>query len=156
MNPEMTVSDFTEEDLQEVLEVVFMTVLELPVERANSSEFESDDYLVCGISISGEWNGSVHVRAGLDFLNYAASQMFNIELGQVVAMDRIDTLTELNNMLGGTVKCLLPEPSDLSLPQIILIEQANDLSLDWFYFLCGNMPLAVAVTQMASDAEKAA
>ncbi|MFK7852888.1 MAG: chemotaxis protein CheX [Granulosicoccus sp.] len=148
-------SAITEEDLHEVLEVVCMTVFDLSVEPASASDFLSDEPLICKIAISGAWNGTVLIKAGINFLNCAASHMFNLNLTDVESMDRVDAFTELNNMLGGSVKCLLPEPSDLSLPQIVAAESVK-CEQSWFYFLCGDNPLAIAVTEMLSGDKKAA
>ncbi len=149
-------SKFTEEDLKEVVEVVCMTVLELPVQSISASDFNFKDYLKCGISIYGAWSGTVQVRAGVGFLDRAASRMFDIKLDDVEPMDRIDTFAELNNMLGGTIKSLLPEPCGLSLPQIITVDDVKDSAQDWYYYLCDNQALAISVTEAASDAEMAA
>lgn len=156
MNPDILTRKLTEDDLREVVEVVCMTVLETQVEPASASDFVSDDYLICSISICGAWNGTVKLMAGCDFLNRAASHMFSIEPGAVGPVDRIDSFTELNNMLGGTVKSLLPEPCNLSLPLIISSDSLKGAAQHWIYFLCEDQALAVAVTEASSGVEKAA
>ena len=140
-------SHVTAEELHEVLEVVCMTVLELPVEFADGSEYSLNEYRLCSITISGAWNGTVQVRAGVEFLTCAASHMFKIDRETVDDSDRADTFTELINMLGGTIKCLLPEPSDLSLPVVLECNTQQISGQSWHHYLCDGHPLAVAVTE---------
>lgn len=143
----------SEEELREIVEVVWMTALELPIGNGVDVELTLSDYTVSQISISGAWQGVVTVRASEQFLTHAAGLMFNCSAVDVTDLDRTDTLTELTNMLGGTVKCLLPETCDLSLPLIL-----NDVNgeHDWVYFSCEGTPLAVAVTPVADHLHQAA
>ncbi|MFK7889287.1 MAG: chemotaxis protein CheX [Granulosicoccus sp.] len=144
------------DELQEIVEVVWMTVLELPVEPCVSSELASTEALISEIRISGAWQGVVAVRASMQFLRNAASLMFSIDASDVQHLDCKDTLSELTNMLGGTVKCLLPEVCDLSLPSIETCDTVDIDAHDWINFNCQNHPLAVAVTQDAEGSQAAA
>lgn len=147
-------SVLSEEELSEIIDVVWMTVLELPVDAGDRNELVSSDYLTSSIVISGAWDGYVKVRASCSFLTRAAAHMFSIGIDDVEHQDMLDTLTELTNMLGGTVKCLLPEVCGLALPQIVSSEQEDDdqSDHDWSYFSCEGEPLAVAIVQAAQGA----
>ncbi|MFK8080151.1 MAG: chemotaxis protein CheX [Granulosicoccus sp.] len=149
-------SVISEEELTEIVEVVWMTVLELPISEGEAVELTLSDYLISQISISGAWQGVVTVRASEKFLSHAAGVMFNCHSDDATDMDRSDTLTELTNMLGGTVKCLLPETCDLSLPTIINSDSADDVDHEWINFSCEGLPLAVAVTEDSAGAQQAA
>ncbi len=145
-----------EEELQEIVEVVCMTALELPIGVGDSSVLASCDVQTSEIEISGAWQGAVRVRASIEFLTHAASKMFNCPSDEVSDMDRADSLTELTNMLGGTVKCLLPEPCNLSLPIILTNDLSDTEDHEWENFECEGRQLAVAVTQKAQGAQQAA
>jgi len=149
-------SVISEEELQEIVEVVWMTVLELAVVPGDETELALSDYVTCEIEITGAWEGVVTVRASEQFLAHAASVMFNCSMDDVSEMDRSDTLTELTNMLGGTVKCLLPETSDLSLPIILLDASTDQTAHEWCAFSCEGKPLAVAVTEISAESRRAA
>lgn len=149
-------SEISEEELHEIVEVVWMTVLDLPVEQGDKAELALCDYLISEIQITGAWEGIVSVRASDEFLSHAASVVFNCTVEDVTYLDRSDTLTELTNMLGGTVKCMLPETCDLSLPLILVADAANSTEHDWVYFSCANHPIAVAVTAYLEGAQQAA
>lgn len=146
----------SEEELHEIVEVVWMTVLDLPVEQGDEAELALCDYLISEIEISGAWEGIVTVRASDEFLSHAASVVFNCAVEDVTELDRSDTLTELTNMLGGTVKCMLPETCDLSLPLILVADAADNTEHDWANFSCAKHPLAVAVTANVDGAQRAA
>lgn len=149
-------STITEEELQEIVEVVWMTVLELPVEPGSEAELAVSEYSTSTIEISGAWEGVVSVRASQKFLEHAASRMFSVNIDDVQQLDCADTLTELTNMLGGTVKCLLPEVCDLSLPKIQAEDADDSVAHEWVNFSCENHPIAVAVTNTAEGADRAA
>lgn len=139
-------SVISEDDMAEVVEGVWMTILEQPVLPGVQSDLNGHEFVMADIEISGAWVGSVHVKASEAFLTSAAAHIFCKDASEVEPVDREDSITELTNIIGGTIKVLLPEGSDLSLPEII-----NDSFLsedqDWFYFTCGGYPLAVAVEE---------
>lgn len=149
-------SVISEEELQEIVEVVWMTVLDLPLMPGQEAELALCDYVTSEIEISGAWEGLVTVRASEQFLTHAASLMFSCPQEAVSEMDRTDALTELTNMLGGTVKCLLPETCDLSLPSILMDDAADSSLHEWSNFNCEGTPLAVAVTEMTEGARQVA
>ena len=149
-------SVISEDEMQEIVDVVWMTVLDLPVEPGSQAELSASDYITADISISGAWQGLVSVRASEQFLTQAASLMFNFKAADVTDMDRRDTLTELTNMLGGSVKCLLPEPCDLSLPAIAIDDAIDRTAFEWVNFSCDDKPLAIAIVDTADGARQVA
>ncbi|MFK7994919.1 MAG: chemotaxis protein CheX [Granulosicoccus sp.] len=149
-------SVISEEELREIVEVVWMTVLELPIGHGEEGALTCGESIISQISISGAWQGVVTVRASEQFLSHAAGVMFSCSAEDSTEMDRTDTLTELTNMLGGTVKCLLPEICDLSLPTILSDGDADTQEHVWFHFSCDGRPLSVAVTAAADNEKQAA
>lgn len=144
------------EDLREIVEGVWMTVLDLPVLPGSPEEFKVQECITTSIDIRGAWLGSVRVRATEEFLTYAASHVFMKGQHEVVHSDRTDTATELTNMIGGTVKCLLPETCDLSLPTVLSESDSQDDGADWVYFSCNGYPLAIAVEEQSDAKHQAA
>ena len=149
-------SEITEEDAQEVLEGAWSTMLDLSIMPVDDDGMSANDYFSAEINISGEWEGTVKLRASILFLSQAASVMFDTPVDSVSDADRLDTLSELTNMLGGTMKCLLPEPSELSLPRRVDESEGSSDSHEWFSFICNDAPLAMAVTAKAEGARAAA
>jgi chemotaxis protein CheX len=71
------------------------------------------------VSISGSWSGAVLIElpAGAEVSLTAA--MFAMGPDEVGPEEISDAVGELANMVGGVVKSLMPEPSRLSLPQVV-------------------------------------
>jgi CheY-specific phosphatase CheX len=150
------VKPISDNELQEIIEMVWMTALEHQVARSSEYDLASGDCLTSEIEITGAWHGVVNVRASAAYLKHAASSMFSIDIEDVKTIDCEDTLKELTNMLGGTVKCLLPETCDLSLPRLRTAGDSDDIVHDWLSFNCQNHPFAVAVTQCSKSSRNAA
>ncbi len=144
------------EELAEAVDVVCMTVFDMPVSEGLRLDMLADDCMDARIDISGAWQGSVQVRASQKFLRLAASRIFLKEIDEVDRQDCIDTITELTNMLGGTVKCMLPELCSLGLPMIIVRDQHATSDNEWHYFDCDHQPMAVAVVGNTARESQAA
>ena len=149
-------SVITEQDAQEVLEGAWSTMLDFNITPVDNHKMNAGDYFSAEIKITGAWTGTVCLRASIPLLSHAASVMFDASPNSVDDADRVDTLSELTNMLGGTMKCLLPEPSELSLPERIDESKGNFSAHEWFSFTCNDMPLAMAVVEGAEGAQAAA
>lgn len=132
-------------DLTEAVETVCLTVFDMPVSASLRLELLADECMDARIDISGAWQGSVHVKASQKFLRLAASRVFLKDIDEVDRQDCIDTITEMTNMLGGTVKCMLPEPCNLGLPMIVIRDQDANTDDEWHYFDCAQQPMAVAI-----------
>ncbi len=148
------------EELKEIVEVVWMTMLELPVETGLSVEIDKNEYLTASVAISGAWQGSIHLKTTRDFLTRAASRVFMKNSEEIELQDRVDTVTELTNMIGGTIKSLLPETCDLSLP-VLLTEHsaaaaADESGVNWVHFTSDGSPLAIAIVGNSADESVAA
>ena len=75
--------------------------------------------LTSWVQISGGWTGAVVLSLGVDVARIAAGLMLDAEPGDVAEDDLIDVVGELANMIGGNVKALVPEPSQLGLPNVV-------------------------------------
>ena len=69
------------------------------------------------VGITGAWNGDVTVRLGQALAERAAARMFMVDATALVEADVLDAVGELSNQVAGSVKAILPAPSDLKLPQ---------------------------------------
>lgn len=138
-------SVISEQELGEILEVVWMTVLELQVTPEPVASPGDEQFLTARIDISGAWEGGVRVRTTFRFLKRAASMVFVKAQNDVVEKDCDDTLTELTNMVGGTIKCLLPEGCDLALPMLEAGDAYSKTPGNWVEFSCEGEPVAILV-----------
>jgi chemotaxis protein CheX len=72
------------------------------------------------VTISGAWQGSVLIAFPLNLAARAASEMYLAD-SDVLSDDEIcDAVGELTNMIGGTIKSVLPTPSHLSIPTVAI------------------------------------
>ena len=70
------------------------------------------------VHVSGEWTGSVFLSCHVEVAAAAAEAMFAADPGSLSTDEISDALGELTNMVGGNIKSLLPEPSQLSIPSV--------------------------------------
>ena len=75
------------------------------------------DVVAC-VHVSGAFTGSVICSATEAFATFCAAQMLGIGSEDVDDEALVDAIGEVANMVGGSVKALLPEPSTLSLPLV--------------------------------------
>lgn len=118
MNPETSLS---EDDLRGIVWQVWTAYLHCTPEVEDSPEPMPDTAdVTASIGLAGAWDGLVVLRCGLSAAGEVAGAMLDVEPAAANADDRIDALGELVNILAGNVKSLLPKPSHLSLPQVVL------------------------------------
>ncbi|MBI1758553.1 MAG: chemotaxis protein CheX [Actinobacteria bacterium] len=96
-----------------------------PAERLGTGQGE----VSAAVSVTGAWRGHVVVACSSAASRHAAAALLGVELADVSGDDIADALGELANVIGGNVKSLLPEPSALSLPHVVIAQ--NDSSSRW-------------------------
>lgn len=74
--------------------------------------------VTAGIHVSGAWNGSVMLSCSTAYAYAVAAAMLDVAADEVTDADVSDAIGEVANMIGGSVKALMPEPSVLSLPMV--------------------------------------
>jgi chemotaxis protein CheX len=116
---------FAEEDLCQLTENIWMSVLGLAVQRSSDDGVLSrKEHTLAGcVQITGAWEGAVTLYCSAPLARQAASIMFGINQEEASNEEVQDALAELANITGGNVKTLLPEPCALSLPTVI---EGND------------------------------
>jgi chemotaxis protein CheX len=78
-----------------------------------------DTAVTASVSIAGAWNGHVTVGCSADTARSLTARMLGVDVANIEAGDVADVVGELANMIGGSLKALLPPPSTLSLPHVI-------------------------------------
>jgi chemotaxis protein CheX len=112
----------TDEDLQVIAEQVWASYLDpdgtKPLLPAPPSVPSRD--VSASVSVTGAWRGHIVVACSAAASRNAAAALLGVELTDVTPEDVTDALGELANIIGGNVKSLLPEPSALSLPHVLI------------------------------------
>ncbi|MEV4509979.1 chemotaxis protein CheX [Dactylosporangium sp. NPDC049525] len=118
MNPETSLS---EDDLRGIVWQVWTAYLHCTPEVEDSAEPMPDTAdVTASVGVAGAWNGLAVIRCGLPAAGEIAGAMLDIDPANANPDDCTDALGELVNILAGNVKSLLPKPSHLSLPQVVL------------------------------------
>lgn len=104
--------------LAEITENVWSSFLTLPLSQVRPAADAGARSATATIHISGSWNGSVVISSSATLARRAAAAMFELEEDELGDGEVSDAFGELVNMIGGSVKSLLPEPSRLSLPTV--------------------------------------
>ncbi len=83
-----------------------------------TSELTGERVTGC-VHISGGWAGSVLFSCSQETAERVAGALFGMEQPEVSDSEIVDAIGELTNVVGGTIKSILPGPSKLSLPSVI-------------------------------------
>jgi chemotaxis protein CheX len=118
VDPETSLS---EDDLRGIVWQVWTAYLHCTPEVEESPEPMPDTAdVTASIGVAGAWNGLTVIRCGLRAAGEIAGAMLDVEPASATPDDCADALGELVNILAGNVKSLLPKPSHLSLPQVVV------------------------------------
>lgn len=110
-----------QQQIAEIAGAVCSSFLAMAPRQVDPSEFPvvADRYSASAtVHISGSWNGSVILSCSAALARRAAAAMFEVGVDDLDDEEVADALGELVNIIGGNLKCLLPEPSQLSLPTV--------------------------------------
>jgi len=110
-----------QEQLVEIAQTVWSSFLGMGlIEMATDKSSATDEghSASATVHISGSWNGSVILSCNTSLARRAAAAMFEMDDDEVGDSELSDAFGELANIIGGNLKCLLPEPSQLSLPTV--------------------------------------
>jgi chemotaxis protein CheX len=123
----MQATSISDQQVAEVVQTVFDTMLNLPTVHAPGQPPSVRSFEVAGmIHITGGWNGTVLLLCNEAIATRAASIMLDVPQENATLADNHDAIAELTNIIGGGVKSVLPGPSALSLPTVT---QGSDFHL---------------------------
>jgi CheY-specific phosphatase CheX len=117
---ELTMRDFDDAITRTVL-TMWDSVLQTPIERADgvAAPETGASVLVGCVYLAGPIGGVVTLACPLSLAQQSAGRMFHLSTPDVTLADAHDALGELVNIVGGSLKALLPEGHTLSLPTIV-------------------------------------
>jgi chemotaxis protein CheX len=108
-----------ENDIEQVVQSIFSTMLGMEVSRDDSAKLAFDEKLLATIQIAGAQSLSVVLSVSPGVARSSAAAMLQVPLDGVADVDERDVVAELTNMIGGNLKSLLPAPLFLSLPTVV-------------------------------------
>jgi CheY-specific phosphatase CheX len=143
---------FLEEEIRQVTETVFETVLGITLTRHAAVPPMPTRTVGGCVQFTGAWEGAVTLEVSAEFARAAAATMFGMDAAQASISDTRDAIGELTNMTGGNVKALLPEPCRLSLPTVSEGEDVTShvhggTNITTVAFDCSGTPLVIRLHQ---------
>jgi chemotaxis protein CheX len=106
------------EMLAQIVESVFITMLNLEVLPSEVMWSPSHDQLTSAVHLSGDWNGALLLECNRWQACRFAGRFLSMEPPDAVNDDVRDVLGELANMIGGNMKCAVAAGLSLSMPSV--------------------------------------
>jgi chemotaxis protein CheX len=112
----------TNDDLMAIAEQVWISYLDPeginPLEQVAGAVLSRE--VTASVSVTGAWRGHIVVSCSATASLKAAAALLGVDMADITPEDVTDALGELANIIGGNVKSLLPEPSALSMPVVMI------------------------------------
>ena len=109
---------YMEENISDYTEEIWLSFLQLEAKTTKVPfSLEKASYMTGKVNISNAWDGTVVVDCSRDLVDKMSEKIFG-HLGEVSNENKIDTLKELTNMIGGNIKTHLPQPCELAIPTV--------------------------------------
>ncbi|QDT06944.1 hypothetical protein K227x_53680 [Rubripirellula lacrimiformis] len=111
------------QDVFSLVQAICVSMLDMECKEASdrspqqSPQENACNFIGC-VQIYGDWNGAVEIHTDADFGRKAAARMMMIPEEDIALDDIQDAIAELSNMVGGSLKGILPGTSSLSLPSV--------------------------------------
>ena len=110
------------------------------------------DVTVGCVAVTGDWKGCVLLACPKQLARTAASAMFDLPAEQLTGDEIADALGELTNMVAGNIKSLLPGPSRLSIPVVMVgasstARMPSAVLVNTVSLACEGLPLTVSIWQ---------
>ena len=110
----------TPSDVEQVTKTIWMALVEQELSSLTDGGADiSGRFLTGCVQITGEWEGAIVLSCSLKLAVSTTAFMFDMATEEVTPEDLQDAVGELANMVGGSIKGLVPGPSRLSLPTVI-------------------------------------
>lgn len=140
--------------MQEAVVTIWSTMLGLEalpgMSKTPALKRVGGSFLMSCIQITGAWQGAIRMDCSATLARRIAAIMFAMPEHDVTPDEINDALGELTNMVGGSFKSFLPEPSALSLPAVAegsdyFFQVLSCRTLAQFSFCCEGKPFQVSV-----------
>jgi chemotaxis protein CheX len=116
MKGKLVLPQVTAEMVGQIVESVFITMMNLEVFPGQEPWAPSSDQLTSAVHLSGEWNGAVLLECNRWQACRFAGRFLSMDPPESVNDDVRDVLGELTNMIGGNMKSAVTTGLTLSMP----------------------------------------
>ena len=139
--------EVTAEQIQQMVEDVFTTMLDLEILAENDREILPEPgSLQASVRIQGSVDCEIITITSLRLAEDIACAMFDTDVDDVTGDEARDAIGEVANIIGGNIKGLVNTPCDLTIP---VVGAANDFPEDTQFevFRCSDSVFHVVVVQ---------
>jgi CheY-specific phosphatase CheX len=112
------ISQVTADMVAQIVESVFVTMMNLEVYPSEIPWAPSHDQLTSVVHLSGDWNGALVFECNRWQACRFAGHFLSTDPPDAVNEDVRDVLGELANMIGGNMKCAVASGLNLSMPSV--------------------------------------
>lgn len=113
--------NFLENEVRQYTDFVWSSILEAETQLFHGKfDLHQEGNAIGSVQITGAWKGLVVLCLNRELANQVTEKMFLLEKGKTTHHEISDAVGELTNMIGGNIKALLPQPSCLSVPIVVL------------------------------------
>ena len=109
------------EIIKNIWQIMFLSMAE-PIEVAHNTHPFS---ITGSIHIKGAWNGTVFVHCSKDIISELSSRALDVDIDALNNSEIEDTMREVTNLIGGSIKSFLPSPSELSIAEVHFITDSQ-------------------------------
>jgi len=144
-----------EADLADITNTIWATLFEHALERGDDDLVGAESTVTSIVHIEGAWQGAVILRCPQLLGATLTSEMLGGDSAPTFD-DIRDALGELTNMVAGNLKAMLPAPSSISLPAVVL---GSDYEVDVpgasviarVSFVCDGQPVVVMLVHRPTE-----
>lgn len=111
---------FMETEIRQITEMVWTSMLERELQPGTCADWQSFpmQVLMGAVRLRGDWEGAVTLNCSATLARQLAAILFDIPEQNTTAEQTLDAMGELTNIVGGNIKGLLPQHSQLSSPSV--------------------------------------
>jgi hypothetical protein len=136
------------EDLQQACITFFGDMLRIPTAPLEVSSAAASQIVTFAIeakvTIAGPWTACVYLRATDATAQLITERMFETSGKRLTEADIVDAIGESVNIIGGSVKGIINQDCQLSLPEVTR-ELAEAPAIDWLTLIVGGSYIQVVV-----------
>jgi CheY-specific phosphatase CheX len=106
-------------DLAQIVQSVFDTMLTMRTVESETAWYPGSDRVTARVDLSGAWTGAVLLECGRGQACRFASRFLSVDPPDSVDDVVRAALSELANMIGGNLKCVMTPGIQLSMPSVV-------------------------------------
>ncbi len=109
---------FMETEIRQITKMIWNSMLDRELMPGTGADWPAVPVLMGSVHLRGDWEGAVTLNCSATLARQLAAILFDIPEQNTTAEQTLDVMGELANIVGGNIKGLLPQHSQLSPPAV--------------------------------------